>query len=113
MSTAFALWVLLLTKWFYASTAKFYGLTKPAKYEQALKQYFELAESQYTLMIPSLLMYLNSGTACQDLNFLILDVTLCTSARRYTISKEQAAAGTIDIKQFSLSTLCQSIESHQ
>ncbi len=50
--------------------------------------------------------------AYQDPDFLDLAVTSWTSARRYTISKEQAASGSIDVKQFNL-TSCQGGECRQ
>ncbi|SJL17368.1 uncharacterized protein ARMOST_20918 [Armillaria ostoyae] len=46
-------------------------------------------------------------TAYKDPAFLDLAVTSWTTARRYTISKEQAASGTTDVKQFNLSLSCQ------
>ncbi len=44
--------------------------------------------------------------AYRDPEFLAFAVTSWGSARRYTISKEQAAAGSMDVKQFNLSTSC-------
>ncbi|KAK0216387.1 hypothetical protein IW262DRAFT_214172 [Armillaria fumosa] len=94
----------------YAQMAEFDRLTNQTKYKETLKQYFVLAES----VSPDFLNKINYGyaavrayTAYQDPNFLALAVTSWTSAKRYTISKEQAAAGTIDVKQFSLSPTCQ------
>ncbi len=46
-------------------------------------------------------------TIYQDPDFLALAVTSWASARRYTISDEQAASGTMDFKRFNLSLSCQ------
>ncbi|KAK0237368.1 hypothetical protein EDD85DRAFT_1008527 [Armillaria nabsnona] len=51
-------------------------------------------------------------TAYQDPDFLDLAVTSWTTARRYTISKEQAASRTMDVKVFNLSLSCQGIDSN-
>ncbi|KAK0433850.1 hypothetical protein EV421DRAFT_1993823 [Armillaria borealis] len=100
--------------------AEFDRLTNQTKYKQTLKQYFALAESVYPGFSNVLLFYflkLNEGlsygyaaarayTAYQDPDFLDLAVTSWTSARRYTISKEQAVSGNIDANQSNL-TSCQ------
>ncbi len=46
-------------------------------------------------------------TIYQDPDFLALAATSWTSARQYTISEEQAAAGTMDTKQFTFPSSCQ------
>ncbi|KAK0237327.1 hypothetical protein EDD85DRAFT_1008472 [Armillaria nabsnona] len=104
--------------WLYAQMAEFDRLTKQRKYKQTLKQCFALAESispEFSNKMVSSVDYgLNYGyaaarayTAYQDPDFLALAVTSWTSARRYTLSKEQAVSGTTDVKQFNLSTSCQ------
>ncbi|PBK61070.1 hypothetical protein ARMSODRAFT_965256 [Armillaria solidipes] len=98
-----------------AQMAEFDRLTNQTKYKQTLKQYFALAETVSPEFLNKMVDYgLNYGyaaarayTAYQDPDFLALAVTSWASARRYTISKEQAALGTIDVKQFNLSTSCQ------
>ncbi|KAK0216391.1 hypothetical protein IW262DRAFT_1399989 [Armillaria fumosa] len=72
--------------------AEFDRLMNQTKYKETLKQYFVLAESvDYGLNYGYAAV--RAYTAYRDLNFLALT--------------EQAAAGTIDVKQFSLSPTCQ------
>ncbi|KAK0216393.1 hypothetical protein IW262DRAFT_1510957 [Armillaria fumosa] len=100
----------------YGQMAQFDRLTNQTKYRQTLKQGFALAESVNSDFSSTLLLNfgLNYGcaaarayTAYQDPDFLDLAVTSWTTARRYTISKEQAASGTMDVKKFNLPLSCQ------
>ena len=45
-------------------------------------------------------------TAYRDPEFLTLAATSWASARRYTISSEQAATGTMETKKFTLASSC-------
>ncbi|KAK0433872.1 hypothetical protein EV421DRAFT_1909779 [Armillaria borealis] len=90
----------------YGQMAEFDRLTNQTKYKQTLHQCFALAES------PNYVLHYGYAaarayTAYQDPDFLDLAVISWTTARRYTISDEQAASGTMDVKQFDLSLLCQ------
>ncbi|PBK61067.1 hypothetical protein ARMSODRAFT_944313 [Armillaria solidipes] len=99
----------------YAQMAEFDRLTNGTKYKQTLKQCFVLAESIspdfLTTLITDGLNYgyaaARASTAYRDPDFIALAVTSWTTARRYTISKEQAVSGAIDIKQSKLSSSCQ------
>ncbi|KAK0433866.1 hypothetical protein EV421DRAFT_1842422 [Armillaria borealis] len=93
----------------YAQMAEFDGLTNQTKYKDMLKQYFALVESTK----PGFLDGLSYGYAAarayniyQDPDFLSRAVTSWDSARRYTISDEQAASGTMDTKQFTFPSSC-------
>ncbi|KAK0187579.1 hypothetical protein F5146DRAFT_1141005 [Armillaria mellea] len=116
----------------YAQMAEFDRLTNQTKYKQMLKQWFSLAETAdsgglntlYALTIlPGALLtdldavllnfrlehgyaVIRAYAAYQDQDFLDRAVTSWTFARQYTISKEQAASGTIDIKQFNIASSC-------
>ncbi|KAK0237335.1 hypothetical protein EDD85DRAFT_770967, partial [Armillaria nabsnona] len=94
---------------FYAEMAEFDGLTNQTKYKDTLKQYFELAG----LVKPNFFDKLIYGYAAaraytiyQDSYFLALAETSWNSARKYTISEEQAASGTMDTKQFTFPSSC-------
>ncbi|KAK0229429.1 hypothetical protein EDD85DRAFT_793909 [Armillaria nabsnona] len=94
----------------YAQMAEFDRLTNQTKYKDMLMQYLASAE----LVQSDFLDELNYGYAAarayaayRDPYFLNLAVTSCTSARRYTISVQQAASGTMDIKQLTLAISCQ------
>ncbi|KAK0445650.1 uncharacterized protein EV420DRAFT_1717390 [Desarmillaria tabescens] len=102
----------------YAQMAGLDRLTNQTMYKQTLKQAFVLAESLYSEFSNTIVSSLNYGlnygyaaarayTAYQDPDFLDIAVTSWTSARRYTISKEQAASGSTDVKNFNLSTSCE------
>ncbi|PBK61086.1 hypothetical protein ARMSODRAFT_1025986 [Armillaria solidipes] len=90
----------------YGQMAEFDRLTNKTRYKQSLKQCFVLEEApNYEL---------NYGYAAarayaayQDPDFLGLAVTAWTTAKQATISKEQAASGNVDGKQFNLSLSCQ------
>ncbi|KAK0443433.1 uncharacterized protein EV420DRAFT_1237537, partial [Desarmillaria tabescens] len=93
----------------YAQMAEFDRLTNQTKYKQALKQCFALAESVSSEFLTTT----NYGYAAaraydiyQDQDFLDLALTSWTSARRYTLSQEQIASGTTDVKQFNVSISC-------
>ncbi|PBK86085.1 hypothetical protein ARMGADRAFT_999255 [Armillaria gallica] len=93
----------------YAQMAEFDRLTNQTNYKDDLKKYFTLAES----VKPDFLDETNYGYAAaraynayRDPEFLAFAVTSWGSARRYTISKEQAATGSMDVKQFNLTTSC-------
>ncbi|PBK60893.1 hypothetical protein ARMSODRAFT_897477 [Armillaria solidipes] len=95
----------------YAQMAEFDRLTNQTKYKDILKRYFAEAESFH----PGHDVSASYGYAAarayavyQDPDFLDLAVTSWTSARQYTISKEQTASGTTGVKQFSLSSSCPS-----
>ncbi|PBK93437.1 hypothetical protein ARMGADRAFT_1062908, partial [Armillaria gallica] len=99
----------------YAQMAEFDRLTNQTIYKDILKRYFLEAESLNPgfLDMTSLSNGLSYGYAAarayaayQDPDFLDLAVTSWISARRYTISKEQATSGTTGVKQFSLSPSC-------
>ncbi|PBK86143.1 hypothetical protein ARMGADRAFT_941017, partial [Armillaria gallica] len=94
----------------YWQMAEFDRLTNQTKYKQTLKQIFALAK----MTSPEFLTTTNYGYAAaqaymiyQDSDFLDFAVVSWTSARRYTISKEEAASGVTDVKKFDLSLLCQ------
>ncbi|KAK0229435.1 hypothetical protein EDD85DRAFT_1026459 [Armillaria nabsnona] len=103
----------------YGQMAEFDRLTNQTKYKQTLQQCFALAESvspgfSYIYVSATPNYVLNYGYAAarayaayQDPDFLDLAVISWTTARRYTISAEQAASGTMDVKQFNLSLSCQ------
>ncbi|KAK0487908.1 hypothetical protein IW261DRAFT_1450877 [Armillaria novae-zelandiae] len=91
----------------YAQMADFDRLTNQTKYKQTLKQCFALAESYES---PLNLQYgyaaVRAYTAYQDQSFLDQAVTSWTFGRKYTISKEQAALGAMDVKQFNITSSC-------
>ncbi|KAK0468910.1 hypothetical protein IW261DRAFT_1516923 [Armillaria novae-zelandiae] len=94
----------------YAQMAEFDRLTNKTMYKQTLKQCFVLAES----INPEFLTASNYGyaaaqayTAYRDPDFIALAVTSWTTARQYTISKEQAASGTIPVKRSEIAPSCQ------
>ncbi|KAK0482975.1 hypothetical protein EDD18DRAFT_1294026 [Armillaria luteobubalina] len=99
----------------YGQMAEFDRLTNQTRYKQSLKQCFALEVAVSPLFMSSLQNYeLNYGYAAarayaayQDLYFLDLAVTAWTTAKQATISKEQAASGSVDGKQFNLSLSCQ------
>ncbi|PBK61076.1 hypothetical protein ARMSODRAFT_1089927 [Armillaria solidipes] len=93
----------------YAQIPEFDRLTNQTTYKDTLKNYFKLAES----VKPGFLDDKNYGYAAAraytvygDQYFLDIAQTSWTSARRYTISPEQAASGTIETKQFNLTSSC-------
>ncbi|KAK0216401.1 hypothetical protein IW262DRAFT_1464960 [Armillaria fumosa] len=105
----------------YAQMAEFDRLTSQTTYKQTLKQCFVLAESINPEFLTASSFYflqigdgLNYGyaaarayTAYRDPDFIALAVTSWTSARRYTISKEQAVSGTINVKKSEIAPSCQ------
>ncbi|PBK84200.1 hypothetical protein ARMGADRAFT_974338 [Armillaria gallica] len=100
----------------YAQMAELDRLTNQTKYKQTLKQCFALAESvNYDVF--SILEYgyaaARAYAAYQDQDFLDRAVTSWTSARQYTISKEQAASGTMDVKQLNITPSCHADDYHQ
>ncbi|PBK61062.1 hypothetical protein ARMSODRAFT_1025971 [Armillaria solidipes] len=90
----------------YGQMAEFDRLTNQTKYKQTLQQCFALAESP-NYMLNYGYAAARAYAAYQDPDFLDLAVISWTNARRYTISAEQAASGTMDVKQFNLSLSCQ------
>ncbi|PBK86120.1 hypothetical protein ARMGADRAFT_1128190 [Armillaria gallica] len=93
----------------YAQIAEFDRLINRTTYKDILKHDFTLAET----VKPGFLDDQNYGYAAarayavyQDPDFLTLAVTSWTSARRYTISPEQAATGTMESKNFTLASTC-------
>ncbi|KAK0445674.1 uncharacterized protein EV420DRAFT_1484303 [Desarmillaria tabescens] len=112
----------------YTQIAEFDTLTNQTKYKETLKQGFMLAklDNSEFLNTMSLNYGLNYGYAAawdyityQDPDFLNFSARKLLpnswsatafksqySARHYMISKEQAASGTTDVKQFNLSTSC-------
>ncbi|SJL17343.1 uncharacterized protein ARMOST_20893 [Armillaria ostoyae] len=102
----------------YGQMAELDRLTNQTKYKQTLRQCFALAESispefsSTYVSTPNYVLHYGYAaarayTAYQDPDFLDLAVTSWTTARRYTISDKQAASGTMYVKQFDLSSLCQ------
>ncbi|PBK86126.1 hypothetical protein ARMGADRAFT_1128195 [Armillaria gallica] len=98
-----------------STMAEFDRLTNQTTYKKTLKQFFVLAESINPdfLTASSVADGLNYGYAAarayntyQNPIFLDLAVTSWTTARRYTISKEQAVSGSTDIKQSELAPSC-------
>ncbi|PBK86103.1 hypothetical protein ARMGADRAFT_940991, partial [Armillaria gallica] len=84
---------------------EFDRLTKQMKYKQTLKQGIALAESvnsEFSSALNYEYAAARAYTVYRDSDFLALAVTSWTTARRYTISKDQAASGTMDVKQFNL-----------
>ncbi|SJL17348.1 uncharacterized protein ARMOST_20898 [Armillaria ostoyae] len=115
----------------YAQMAEFDRLTNQTKYKDMLKQYFALTEStkpgfldQLSVIsfstfwilltdLDPLFFGLSYGYAAalaytiyQDPDFLALAATSWASARRYTISEEQAVSGIMDTKQFTFPSSC-------
>ncbi|PBK86067.1 hypothetical protein ARMGADRAFT_941007, partial [Armillaria gallica] len=93
----------------YAQMAEFDRLTSRTTYKDTLKFYFTLAES----VGPKFLNGQTYGyaaarayTAYQNPDFLTLAATSWASARRYTISSEQAVTGTMETKQFTFASSC-------
>ncbi|KAK0189338.1 hypothetical protein F5146DRAFT_1199177 [Armillaria mellea] len=91
----------------YGQIAEFDRLTKQTLYKDSVSRYFENAK----LMKSDFLYKQNYGYAAarayaayQNESFLDLAKTSWASARQYTISLEQAISGTIDTKQFNLSS---------
>ncbi|KAK0221376.1 hypothetical protein IW262DRAFT_1373299 [Armillaria fumosa] len=91
----------------YAQMAEFDRLTNQTKYKQMLKQCFTLAESYESSMnLEYGYAAVRAYAAYQDQDFLDRAVTSWTLGRKYTISKEQAALGTMDAKQFNITSSC-------
>ncbi|KAK0237333.1 hypothetical protein EDD85DRAFT_1024011 [Armillaria nabsnona] len=99
----------------YAQMAEFDRLTSQTTYKDMLKQYFTFAESgnHGFLDVSSLQAGLSYGyaavrayTAYRDPDFLTIAATSWASARRYTVSLEQAATGTMETKKFTLASSC-------
>ncbi|KAK0482987.1 hypothetical protein EDD18DRAFT_1362252 [Armillaria luteobubalina] len=113
----------------YAQMAEFDRLTNQTTYNQTLKQCLVLAESIspgfLTTSVRSLsckyfrttdIPLLNYGYAAaraynayQDPDFIPLAVTSWTTAKQYTISKEQAISGTINVKKSEIAPSCQGV----
>ncbi|KAK0237329.1 hypothetical protein EDD85DRAFT_791000 [Armillaria nabsnona] len=96
---------------FYGQMAEFDRLTNQTRYKESLKQCFIMQEAGTPLFPNYALNYgyaaARAYTAYQDSDFLDLAVTAWTAAKPATISKEQAASGTVDGKEFNLSLSCQ------
>ncbi|KAK0229428.1 hypothetical protein EDD85DRAFT_957170 [Armillaria nabsnona] len=102
----------------YGQMAEFDRLMNQTKYKQTLRQCFALAESispkfsSIYVSAPNYVLHYGYAaarayTAYQDAYFLDMAVISWTYARQYTISDQQAASGTMGVKQFDLSLSCQ------
>ncbi|KAK0504473.1 hypothetical protein EDD18DRAFT_1133938 [Armillaria luteobubalina] len=91
----------------YAQMAEIDRLTNQTRYRQTLKQCFTLAESYESSMnLEYGYAAVRAYAAYQDQDFLDRAVTSWTFARQYTISQEQAALGTMDVKRFNIPSSC-------